>query len=101
MLIPKLVEAGFTTIQPLEVKAGMDVVELKEKYGEILSFIGNLDARKIVDQKEIEAEISRKLPIAKMNGGHVACSDHSIPPNVSLAAFQDYVKLIRKYGSYA
>ncbi|MBO3755268.1 MAG: hypothetical protein FGF53_10415 [Candidatus Brockarchaeota archaeon] len=100
LLIPKLIEAGFTAIQPLEVKAGMDVVELKEKYGETLSFIGNLDARKIADPKEIEAEISRKLPVVKMNGGYVACSDHSIPPNVSLNAFQEYMRLIRKYGSY-
>ncbi|MBO3754729.1 MAG: hypothetical protein FGF53_07645 [Candidatus Brockarchaeota archaeon] len=100
LLIPKLIEAGFTAIQPLEVKAGMDVVELKEKYGKTLSFIGNLDARKIANTKEIEEEISRKIPIAKEGGGYIACSDHSVPPDVSFNAFQEYIKLIRKYGAY-
>ncbi len=100
LLIPKLIEAGFTAIQPLEVKAGMDVVELKEKYGKTLSFIGNLDARKIANTKEIEEEISRKIPVAKERGGYIACSDHSVPPNVSFNAFQEYGKLIRKYGEY-
>jgi uroporphyrinogen decarboxylase len=100
LLIPKLIEAGFTVIQPLEAKAGMDVVELKEKYGKVLSFIGNLDARKIANPREIEDEISRKIPVAKEGGGYVACSDHSIPPDVSFSAFQEYIKLIRKYGVY-
>lgn len=100
LLIPRLIEAGFTAIQPLEVKAGMNVVELKEKYGRTLSFIGNLDARKISNPREIEEEISYKIPIAKKNGGYIACSDHSIPPDVSLTAFQEYIKLIRKYGAY-
>ncbi|MBO3797822.1 MAG: hypothetical protein JTT13_03000 [Candidatus Brockarchaeota archaeon] len=100
LLIPKLIEAGFTAIQPLEVKAGMDVVELKEKYGKTLSFIGNLDARKIANTKEIEEEISRKVPVAKKGGGYVACSDHSVPPDVSFSAFQEYIRLIRKYGVY-
>lgn len=101
LLIPRLIEAGFTALQPLEAKAGMDVVELKEKYGKTLSFIGNLDARKIANPKEIEEEIARKIPIAKEGGGYIACSDHSIPPDVSFSAFQEYIRLIRKYGAYA
>lgn len=32
-LIPDLIASGFDCLQPLEVKAGMDLVELKTKYG--------------------------------------------------------------------
>ncbi len=36
-LIPRFIEDGLTCLQPLEVKAGMDVVQLKKDFGEQLA----------------------------------------------------------------
>ena len=33
-LIPSLIEAGIDCLQPLEVKAGMDLLKLKKRFGD-------------------------------------------------------------------
>lgn len=39
-LIPDLIRAGIDRLQPLEGKAGMDLIELKGLCGERLAFMG-------------------------------------------------------------
>jgi len=101
VLVPKFIEVGFTALQPLEAKAGMDVRELKKKYGGRLAFIGNLDVRKLSAGREhIKEEFMSKVFIAAEGGGYIAGSDHSVPPSVSLSDYQYLLSLIRKYGVY-
>jgi len=100
-LIPLIIDAGFTAIQPLEAKVGMDVRKLKEKYGDRLAFIGNIDARKLSGTKEdISNEVESKVPVAMKGGGYIAGSDHSVPPSVSLENYLYFLKLVKKVGSY-
>ena len=101
-LIPSLIEAGFDCLQPLEVKAGMDLVELKQAYGERLAFMGGIDVRAMADPdpRVIEHEIRRKLPFAKNGGGYLYHSDHSVPDNVSFEQYVRVMELVAQYGSY-
>jgi uroporphyrinogen decarboxylase len=101
-LIPLLIEAGFDCLQPLEVKAGMDVVELKREYGRELAFMGGIDVRLMADPdpSRIEAEIARKFEAAKPGGGYIYHSDHSIPLNVSFGQYVHVMELVRKHGQY-
>ena len=101
-LIPSLIEAGFDCLQPLEVKAGMDLMELKERYGDRMSFMGGIDVRAMAhpDPKVIEEEIRTKLPAAKKGGGYIYHSDHSIPKNVSFQQYQRVMALVEEYGQY-
>ena len=101
-LVPGLIEAGLSCLQPLEVKAGMDLVQLKRDYGEVLSFMGGIDARKMAhpDPAVIEEEIATKVTAAKKGGGYIFHSDHSIPDDVSFAQYARVVELARKYGRY-
>ena len=63
--IPELVEAGFTFLQPLEVKAVMDVIELKKDFGHQLAFMGGIDVRKMAqpDPSVIEEEIRTDVSV--------------------------------------
>lgn len=99
-LIPELLEAGFTCLQPLEVKAGMDLVELKKKYGDRLAFMGGIDVRVMAsgDRAAIEEEIRTKVSVAKQGGGYVYHSDHSVPDNVSFESYRHVIEMVRKYG---
>jgi len=98
LLIPKIIEAGFTGLQPLEVKAGMDAIELSRMYGDRLTFIGNVDARELSKSKEeIKNEFERKAGITRKGGRYIAGSDHSVPPNVSLDNYKYFVKLIKEF----
>ena len=100
--VPGLIEAGLSCLQPLEVKAGMNLAQLKRDYGEVLSFMGGIDARKMAhpDPAVIEEEIATKVTAAKQGGGYIYHSDHSIPEDVSFAQFCHVIELVKKYGSY-
>ena len=100
-LVPMLIEGGLDCLEPLEVKAGMDLLEMKKQYGEKLSFIGGLDARKISgDPQILEEEVRTKVTFVKQGGGYIFHSDHSIPDNVSFEQYKTFYELGLKYGRY-
>jgi len=86
-LIDDLVDCGVQVLNPLEVKAGMDTVGLRKRYGRNLSFFGNIGAAAMAGpQSVIEEELERKIPLAR-EGGFIMHSDHSCPPDVSLERY--------------
>lgn len=100
-LIPSFIDAGFAALHPLEAKAGIDVRELKRQYGGRLAFFGNIDVRKLSGtREEIEEEIATKLPVAKVGGGYIYHSDHSVPHSVSFDNYCFAIDLIKRYGAY-
>jgi len=101
-LIPRFIEDGLTCLQPLEVKAGMDVIELKREFGDELAFMGGIDVRAMADPDPsvIEEEIKTKIPSAKIGGGYIYHSDHSVPGNVSFEQYRRVLQLAREYGAY-
>jgi uroporphyrinogen decarboxylase len=99
-LIPYFLDEGLRCLQPLEVKAGMDLVELKRQYGKDLAFMGGIDVRAMSDPQAIEEEIRRKIPVAKQGGGYIYHSDHSIPKDISFQQYQNVLRLVRQYGTY-
>ncbi len=101
-LIPRFIEDGLTCLQPLEVKAGMDLIQLKKNFGDQLAFMGGIDTRAMADPDPsvIEKEISTKMPFAKKGGGYIYFSDHSVPHNVSFEQYKHTLELVRHYGVY-
>jgi len=100
--IPLIIEAGFDVLQPLEVKAGMDLVRLKKEWGDRLAFMGGIDVRAMAhpDPTVIEREIAEKIPPAKADGGYIYHSDHSVPDNVSFDQYRRVMDLVAQYGQY-
>lgn len=101
-LVPQLIEAGLSCLQPLEVKAGMDLIQLKKDCGDRLAFMGGIDVRKMAaqDPAEIEEEIRTKFEVAMKDGGYIYHSDHSVPDNVSFAQYKRVMELVHHYGRY-
>lgn len=96
-----LCEAGVDAYNPLEAKAGLDVVELKRRYGKRWAFNGNIDVTVLAtnDRERVRREVVRKLNAAK-GGGYIVQSDHSIPDNVLPETYDYVVQLVREYGTY-
>jgi len=94
-------DAGVDAYNPLEAKAGLDVVDLKRKYGRRWAFNGNIDVRVLAtnDLKLVRAEVLTKLNAAR-GGGYIIQSDHSIPDNVDPQTYDYLVHLVREYGKY-
>ena len=78
-------------MNPLQASTGLDVVELRRKYGWRLAFFGNICAKKMAGPiDELQAEIRHKVPVAR-EGGYIFHSDHSVPADVS---FQRYCWIV-------
>ena len=99
-LVPHFYEIGLDALNPLEVKAGVDPIALKKKYGDKMTFHGGINAVLWDDKEAISEEIKRVLPIMKQNGGYIFASDHSIPESVSLENFRHIISLVKELGSY-
>ncbi|TET12792.1 hypothetical protein E3J84_01000 [Candidatus Aerophobetes bacterium] len=102
-LVPYFIADGLTCLQPLETKAGMDLLELKKNFGHKLAFMGGIDVRSMADLNPsiIEDEIKKKLLFAKKGGGYIYCCDaDSVPENVSFDRYCQVIELVKKYGSY-
>jgi uroporphyrinogen decarboxylase len=99
--VPELVALGLDALNPLEVKAGMDPVALKQTYGQDLVLHGGINAVLWDHPDEIKAEMERVVPVMKQDGGYIFSSDHSVPSSVSLEDFRHIVDLAKELGSYA
>jgi hypothetical protein len=100
-ILPDYIETGIDAYNPLEAKAGLDVVALRRQYGHRLAFCGNMDVITWADAPldVLKQEVLRRLNAAK-GGGYIFQSDHSVPSNVSAERYELVVDLVRSYGRY-
>ena len=101
VLFEDFIECGIDAYHSLEVKAGIDVLDLKKKYKNRLAYIGNIDCRDVFPgpKEGIKKELLRKLNAAK-GGGYIPSADHSVPYNVPVENYEYFLSLIREYGKY-
>ena len=96
-----MIEIGLDGYNPLEAKAELDVVDLRERLGHRLTFCGNSDIRvwERGEPDEVRREVLHRLRAAE-GGGYVFMSDHSVASDVSGQTYDQIVKLVRQYGTY-
>jgi uroporphyrinogen decarboxylase len=101
-LVPGLIEAGMDCLQAMEVKAGMDLVRLKERFGDRIAFCGGMDIRTLETnrKKAVEAELRKKLPAAMKGSGYILHTDHSVSPRVHYETYRHFLDGGRKMGTY-
>ena len=101
-LVPGMIEAGIDCLQVIEVKAGMDLLQLYRDFGDRLSFMGGIDVRVLYgnDRAEIERELAAKIPVVKGQYGYVLHSDHSIPDQVEYESYKYFVDRGLELGHY-
>jgi uroporphyrinogen decarboxylase len=95
------IEVGVDAYNPLEAKAGLDVVELRRQFGHRIAFCGNMDVIAWADanREELKRIVLTKLNAAK-GGGYIFQSDHSVPGNISGESYDYVVNLVREFGRY-
>jgi uroporphyrinogen-III decarboxylase len=100
-IFPDYIELGIEAYNPLEAKAGMDVLELRRLYGRGIGFCGNSNIQiwEGGDRAAIRREVLRKLNAAK-GGGYIFQSDHSVSSAVSGFTYDYIIQLVRQYGQY-
>jgi len=98
LMIPDFIGAGFIALQPLQ-NSVMDIQHLKQKYGNNLTLMDEIDTRVLStgDFEVLEKEVLTKI---RMAGGYIVTCDGPVPPAISLSAYQYFVETVRKYGTY-
>ena len=92
LLIPLLLEAGVDGIWPLERASDMDPVAIRRKFGRSLRLWGGVDKRELAkDAAAIDAHLRPLQPLVA-EGGFIPTVDHLVPPDVSLANFEHYMR---------
>jgi uroporphyrinogen decarboxylase len=102
-LVPGMVAAGIDCLQVIEVKAGMDLIDLYRKFGEVLSFMGGIDVRVLYtnDRAIINRELESKIPAVMPKFGYVLHSDHSIPSDVHPENYEYFIQRGMELGTYS
>ena len=97
----EFIEIGVDAYNPLEAKAGLDVVALRREHGHRIAFCGNMDVLTWArgSEEELRRVVLTKLNAAK-GGGFIFQSDHSVPGNISARNYEYVIGLVREYGRY-
>lgn len=95
ILIPSILKAGLDGLLPVDVNAGVDIVEVRKQYP-TLKFFGGFNKLCITEGRDaIEKELERLTPVIKQ-GGCIICTDHQPAPHTSLEDYKYYVKRLKE-----
>ncbi len=96
-VVDAFLDCGVNIMYPIEPAAGMDVVELRKKYGNRLAFKGGIDKHVLRKSKtDILRELEYKLQPIMQAGGMVFGIDHLIPNGTPLENYRYYVDTARE-----
>ena len=96
-VIDSFIDCGVNCFYPCEPAAGMDMVQLKKKYGQKIYFKGGIDKFALRKDKEaIRKELEYKMSQPMLGGGTIFALDHLIPNGVSLENYKYYVQTGRE-----
>ncbi len=101
-LIPSLIEAGINCLQPIEIKAGMDLLRIKKNFGDKIALIGGMDERVLEtnDLAAVDRMLADKLPGAMAGSGYVLQVDHSVSNLVRYETYRHFVERGLELGRY-
>jgi uroporphyrinogen decarboxylase len=99
-LLEMLVDAGIDGINPLERRANMDLVRVRERFPRLVLVGGMCNTRTLVrgTREEIEAEAREIIDLGRDGG--VVIGTHSISPEVPLENFGIYHRFCVDHGAY-
>jgi uroporphyrinogen decarboxylase len=100
-----IVKCGIDVLNPIEPTTAnpeYNIFNLNQKYGDIITFCGNLAPQMLStgEISEIEAYAKRLIRELAPGGGYIFSSGHSINPAVTLDRFLVMQNVKKKYGNY-
>jgi len=100
-----IINCGVDAIHPIESTTAnpeYDIFKLNEKFGDKITFVGNLSPVMLAlgEISEVEDYSKRLLRELAPGGGYIFSSGHSIHPAVTVDRFEAMQNVKRKYGKY-
>ncbi len=101
LILKEMVATGIDAMDPLDPCDGMDLTEVKEKYGDRLTLRGGIC--KLIgtwDRKEIREHIQDRIRIGAPGGGFIIQSAGGLPHNMPRKNFHFYKDSLNRFRRY-
>lgn len=102
-ILDMIVDSGIDCLDPLDPVAGMDIAEVKEKYGHRIAVKGNVDCAQTLtfgSVEEVVAETKEALRKGMPGGGYILSSSNSIHSSVKPDNYLAMLKTLKEFGNY-
>ncbi|MFQ5858834.1 MAG: uroporphyrinogen decarboxylase family protein, partial [Anaerolineae bacterium] len=102
-LLDMIVDTGVDGVNPLEPVAGMDIGEVKRKYGDRVCLLGNIDCGELLSQgsvEEVERTVKETIRVAAPGGGYIMSSSNAIHSAVKPENYRAMIEAAKRYGKY-
>lgn len=102
-ILDLIVDTGIDGLHPIEPLAGMDIGEVKERYGDRIALVGNVDCSLLLplgSEEQVVEAVKETIAKASFGGGHVLSSSNSIHPGVDPSNFRAMLGAVREFGRY-
>jgi uroporphyrinogen decarboxylase len=102
-IIDMIIDSGIDCLDPIDPQAGMDLGQVKAKYGQRVALKGNVDCAQLMTfgtPDEVVEATKAALRIGMPGGGYILSSSNSIHSAVKPENYVALMQTLRKYGCY-
>ncbi len=102
-LLDMLVDAGINCLDPLDPLGGMNLAEVKAKYGHRIALKGNVDCVHVLTSGTSEEVVEATLTALRQGapgGGYILSSSNSIHSSVKPENYKTMLRTLQEYGRY-
>ncbi len=102
-ILDMIVDSGIDCLDPIDPQAGMDLAEVKAKYGNRVALKGNVDCARTMTfgtPKDVITETKAALRKGAPGGGFILSSSNSIHSSVKPENYLAMLQTLEKYGRY-
>lgn len=103
LIIDMIVDTGIDCLDPIDPLAGMDLAEVKAKYGDRIAVKGNVDCADLMTfgtPEDVIAATREALRKGAPGGGYILSSSNSIHSSVKPENYLAMIQTLEKYGRY-
>jgi uroporphyrinogen decarboxylase len=100
-ILDDLVAMGMHALNPIERKAHMDIQHIKQRYGDRICLIGNLDLVRILPhgtEEEVRDHVRELIQTVGRDGGYIVASEHSLNHHIPLRNIMAIKTAVERYG---
>ena len=103
LIVEDLVNMGISSLHPIQKTAHMDLLQIKQGYGNRIAICGNVDSSHTLplrDKEEVVKETKECIKIGAPGGGYILASDSDIRDDMPVENVLTMFETGRKYGEY-
>jgi uroporphyrinogen decarboxylase len=103
-IIDMIINSGIDCLDPIDPQAGMDLGEVKAKYGHQVALKGNVDCAQLMtfgSPDEVIEATKNALRVGMPSGGFILSSSNSIHSAVKPENYAALMQTLREHGRYS